>query len=191
MSVGAATQLPPTKLPSRSAASHVRAIARRSVALETAYRSSRTTAGSRLSSRRRTLVPGTCSAATPTPRRSVAFPALSLWLRTAVAPTLPSPTACLHARPEASRTAVPNTTRSATAATLLLRRPWRVVRTRWLLAATTLVRETAARAVVVQAASSCTVPTWPEEGGVEKFARSWKTEQRLATKYSLLITPFT
>jgi hypothetical protein len=152
------------------------------VVLEAACLSSQTIAGSRLSSRRRILVLGTCSAATPTRRRSAAFPAPFHSPLTAAAPTLLLQTACPRARPEASRTAVPSTTRSATAATPLLLQVWRVARTRCLLAATTPVRATAARAVVAPPASLCTVPTWPEEGGGEKVARSGNTEQRLATK---------
>jgi len=180
-SAGAVTQLLRLQPRNRSATWPARAIARRSVVPEAACPSSRTTAGSRLSSPRRSLVTTTCSAATLTPPRSVVFPALFPWLLTAAAPTLPSQTACQPARLEASPTAVLSTTRSATAATLLLQPLWRA-RSPWLLAATTLARETAARAVVVRPASSCTPPTCPEQGGDEHRQDPGKTEQRLAMK---------
>jgi len=167
MNVGAATQLPPTQLLNRNAACLAKVTARRSVVLEAVCPSFRTIAGSRPSLRRRTLVPGTSLAATPTRRRSVAFPALFRWLRTVAAPMPPSQTACRRAKPEASRTAALSTTRSATAATLLLRLVSRVARTRCLLAAITPVRETAARAVVAQPVSLCTVPTWPKEVAID------------------------
>ena len=163
-SAGAATQFLLPRPRSHNVTWPARVTARKSVAPEAACPSSLTTAGSRLSSRRRTRVIGTCLAATLTLRRSVAFPALSRLLHMAAAPTLPSQTACRLARLEASLTVVLSTTRSATAATLLPRRPWRA-QSLWPLAATTLARATAARAVVVPPVSSCTPPTCLEEQG--------------------------
>lgn len=146
----------------RSATWPARATARKGVVPEAACPLSRTIAGSRLSSQHRSLAITTCLAATLTLPRSVVFPALFRWPLTVAVPTLLSRTACPRARPKASRTAVPSTTRSATAATPLLRRPWRA-QTPWLLAATTHVRATVARAVVARPASSCTAPFWHEE----------------------------
>lgn len=181
-SAGAVTQFLSLQLRNRNATWLARATAHRNVVLEVACRSSLTAAGSRLSLPRRSLVITTCSAATLTPRRSVAFPALFRLPLTEVAPTLPSQTACLLARLEASPIAVLSTTRSATAATLLLRPLWRA-QSLWLPAATTLARATAVRAVVVHPASSCTPPTCLEQDGGEHRQGPGKTEQRLAMKY--------
>jgi hypothetical protein len=78
------------------------------------------------------------------------------------------------------------------AATLLLQRPW-LAQSPCLLAATTLARETAVRAVVALLASLCTPPTCLEEEDSGEKPRKIRGKQNkgLAMKYfSLLITPF-
>jgi hypothetical protein len=73
---------------------------------------------------------------------------------------LPFPTAYRLARREALHTVALSTTRSATAATALLQPVWQLARILWPPAVTTLVRATAARAVVAQVVSLCTPLMW-------------------------------